>query len=342
MSMFRKIRHRVKMILNFVQCWMVLTVLRSGIAHKKGKDRIIGILLIEHMGDIIACEPIARYVRQKNPDAYIIWFIRREYVDLLTRHPSVDRIMVLHCLSVKESIKRMNLLHQHFDLHFAERYCALCHPHGVPRTNHNVNKIALNNFYSYGNILQAFSTFAGMAPVSGTPQLVLPEISQQAAGDIRAFGKHIVVHCSSNTPEKDWGDDNWKRLIDFVIDQSGCNVVEIGTLSKVIRSSHQKYFNRCGRYSIPDTSEVIRTAELYIGVDSGPAHLANAAGTFGILLMGSYLGFSSYNPYSGGYGSETNAKIIRTEGPVRNLSFELVRDVVENIVHQYTVRSIIK
>ena len=52
--------------------------------------KIIAVGLIEHMGDIVACEPVARHVRLKNPHAYIVWCVRSEYRELIDSHPSID------------------------------------------------------------------------------------------------------------------------------------------------------------------------------------------------------------------------------------------------------------
>ena len=82
--------------------------------------------------------------------------------------------------------------------------------------------------------------------------------------------------------------------------------------------------NLCGQLSILESAEVIRRAKLFIGIDSGPAHLANAVDTPGVILIGSYLGFSKYNPFSGDYGNGKNAKIVYAEGLIVNIEVDEV------------------
>jgi heptosyltransferase-3 len=72
------------------------------------------------------------------------------------------------------------------------------------------------------------------------------------------------------------------------------------------------------------TAEVIRRAALFIGIDSGPAHLANATGTPGIILLGRHAGFESYTPYSAGYADGTLADLVRCDGPAANIEVESV------------------
>ena len=59
-----------------------------------------------------------------------------------------------------------------------------------------------------------------------------------------------------------------------------------------------------GMLSILETAEVIRRAELFVGIDSGPAHLANAVATPGVILIGQYNAFKRFMPYSGLYATE--------------------------------------
>ena len=77
--------------------------------------------------------------------------------------------------------------------------------------------------------------------------------------------------------------------------------------------------NLCGRLSLLETAEVIRRAALFVGVDSGPAHLANAVGTPGVVLLGRYRGFDAYVPYSGGYADGSNATLVRADGPAATI-----------------------
>lgn len=78
---------------------------------------------------------------------------------------------------------------------------------------------------------------------------------------------------------------------------------------------------------------MIRRATLFIGIDSGPAHMANAVGTPGVILIGSYLGFKNYMPFSGSYKSGGKATIIYGNGPVSHISVERVFQAVNNYLN---------
>jgi len=36
-------------------------------------------MLLEHLGDIVACEPVVRHLKEKYPDSYFIWGVKQAY-----------------------------------------------------------------------------------------------------------------------------------------------------------------------------------------------------------------------------------------------------------------------
>ena len=87
------------------------------------------------------------------------------------------------------------------------------------------------------------------------------------------------------------------------------------------------------RLPILQTAEVIRRARFFIGVDSGPAHLANAVQTPGIVLLGRLGKFRQYMPFTGFYaGSSPHVKIVRNLlGAVRDLTLTEVKEATHYI-----------
>ena len=102
----------------------------------------------------------------------------------------------------------------------------------------------------------------------------------------------------------------------------------------MISSAVPLYKSFCGSLSILETAEVIRRAKLFIGIDSGPAHLANAVGTFGVIMFGNYIGFERYNPFSGGYRNGSNAVLLYANGPVEAIQVDSVFVEVEEYLDE--------
>ncbi|MCP6657752.1 hypothetical protein NL521_27855, partial [Klebsiella pneumoniae] len=94
-------------------------------------------------------------------------------------------------------------------------------------------------------------------------------------------------------------------------------VIEVGLQSDLGRSQSEHYIDLCGKLSLLETAEVIRGSKLFVGIDSGPAHIANAVGTYGIILLGQYRAFNCYQPYSGAFADGSMASVIYSKSHVR-------------------------
>jgi len=88
------------------------------------------------------------------------------------------------------------------------------------------------------------------------------------------------------------------------------------------------------RLPILQTAEVIRRASLFVGVDGGPAHLANAVRTPGVVLLGRHGPVRKYTPYTGYYASSSpGVKLVRNlNGNVSELPAAEVMDAARYVV----------
>ena len=337
-NLFHTGRHSAKVILSFTIHFLILMWTRWIIVPRTHRSQLIVVALIEHLGDIVACEPISRRVRQDYPDAYILWMVKKEYRELIDSNPNIDAALQVHCLTEKEILKKSNLFDRLIDLHFSERHCALCPESWAGTADvRTPGAIGLSNFYDYGGILQSIERFAGLPPSDQQPRIYISDGVKRKVDALNLHSMFTVLHCSSNTPEKDWPREKWEALAGHLSREHRCTIIEVGLHPTLDNSGLGSYRNLTGVLSILETAEVIRRAKLFIGIDSGPAHLANAVGTFGIILLGSYLGFKKYVPFSGSYGNGSNASLLHTEGAVVNLPLERV---LESVNAAFQIQSI--
>jgi lipopolysaccharide heptosyltransferase III len=100
-------------------------------------------------------------------------------------------------------------------------------------------------------------------------------------------------------------------------------VVEVG-LTSIIDQNGSTVVNLCGRLTLEGTAQVIREAKLFVGIDSGPSHMANALRCPSLVLLGSYHQFKSYMPYTGYLRENEQEMLIRWPGPSAAIPYELV------------------
>jgi ADP-heptose:LPS heptosyltransferase len=301
---------------------------------------IIG--LIEHMGDIVACEPVSRYIRHKYPDAKISWAVLGAYKELIDTNPNIDETIILECLTDWIKLSKHSKANSQIkivDLHVNYRICSHCR---VPLIKEEGN-LFINAFewLDYGALLEAFSMGAGLPKLSAQPRVYLNEQHRTFVDELQLPAQYCVIHRESNESSKDWPIEQWRQFAQWFEKTIGLAIVEVGTVKNGETSPFiGKSLDLRNRTSILQTAEVIRRARFFIGVDSGPAHLANAVQTPGVILLGKHGVFRQYIPYTAYYASSApEVKIVRNlTGPARLVPMHEVTEAVKYVAHTLDAR----
>jgi heptosyltransferase III len=290
---------------------------------------VIAVSLIEHFGDIVACEPVSRYLKKTYPNCYLIWFVRHPYRELLDTNPYIDAPISVNCLSEWILFIKTGLYDKKVDLHIEERHCAMC-----DKTLRKENKtVTYHTFFLFGGLLTAFSKGANLPLLTDAPNVYITEKVRTTVDELRLPKNIIVVHCAANESFKDWDIKKWEQLFQTVNKfHPDITIVEVGLAPTLSELNLKNYTHQCGNLSLLETAEVIRRANLFIGIDSGPAHLANAVNTFGIILLGSYHIFKTYTPYTGNYATGKNATILRSDTQVSEIDANKVYTAVDQAI----------
>lgn len=306
------------------QAAAVIAELRK-IKRLHGPRPLCGILLVEHIGDIIACEPVISRLRAEHPNAVLVWVTRERYTDLVKHHPLLDAVVTAPSLATIASVVRSGVLDIAIDLHVNKK------PTGVGELLHEKTwgdpSVDCFNYFRQKSILRAFTTAAGLPSFREPPTIYIDAASERKVDSLSLPPGFIVVHATSNEASRDWSTEGWHRLMRFILDEAELPVVEVG-LHSVLDVDHARFRSLCGQLSILETAEVIRRAEFFIGVDSAPAHMANAWHRPALLLFGEYRSERTWCPYDGEYASREDEIILRHPGPLSELS---PNDVIERL-----------
>jgi len=294
---------------------------------KMGSRPLVAIILSEQMGDIIACEPVAREVRRRHPNGYIVWVVRQAYADLVKHHPDLDGYLIEKCPSERMYLLNSGIYDVVYNMHISHRKCKYCPEDPV---NPTADQIGLNfdNYYDRGDLLYIFSQAAGLPALTDEPRMYIPTEVKQRVAALNLPPHAIVIHCQSSHVMRDWPADHWNRLVQWLLDTYPYAIVEIG-LAPVVTSKDGRFYTLCGQLSLLETAQVIGQAGLFVGIDSGPAHMANATGTEGVILLGQLFDFTDYLPYSGRYKRGEGVTILNDFGkPCVELPFNWVQTAV--------------
>ena len=281
----------------------------------KKYSEIILINLTEHMGDVVATEPVARHLRNECPDAFLIWCVNEKFADLVRYNKFLDKVITVSCIAewilLKKFIAPMLKI---YDLHLDGRSCG-----HYKLTNKNKNKtgITIFNYLQFGNLLQVFSKTAGLDKVADmTPQF---HFSNEKNDEVVFPFKYVVFHTLANDVERNWNNDQWNELLVRILERyPDLHIVEIG-LDTAISNASPRYHNLTSKYNLQQIAHIIQRATLFIGVESGFGHFANALGTNSIIMIGYYQQYKNYQVYSGRFAQGKDVTLYYHQGKLSEL-----------------------
>jgi ADP-heptose:LPS heptosyltransferase len=285
---------------------------------------ICGILLVEHMGDIIACEPVTRWARKRYPTSRIVWVTKPAYAELLTSHPDIEAVLTVRSLASVPAIVQSGVFDATIDLHVNSRATDI---EDVRYTKTWGNPaIDTTTYLRERSLIGALSKAAGIEELSGEASLHIPPAAKETIDRLNLPASFVVVHTTSNDPARDWTTEAWQELAAYIVD-AGLHVIEVGTDSRLAASSGVTSY--CGRLRVIESAELIRRARFFIGIDSGPAHMANVWHTPSLILLSRFHGHD-WRPYEGFFVQQSERVLLRHTGHLASLS---VSHVIDRLRH---------
>lgn len=301
-------------------------IVKNKIVAHKGKGALnFYVSCVESFGDIVACEPIARWLKQQAPKSTVHWIVKKQYHDLVAFNPNIDDVIDVDCLSdsidicEKMSKSKNNII---IDCHYDGRICSGTHRVHTNKNNPHINE---KTYFDMGSILETFCMSAGMPVLKSAPEFHLKQ--DVLISDILPK-QYIVMHCKSAEKIKDWSDEKWNKLASDLM-HKGYHIVEIG-MQKTIKSNSHKYHNLTHITDFQELAKVISGAMLFTSVDSGFAHIANCFKIPSCIIMGKYKTFDYPMPYTG-FLRDNKEKYIMFANHAPASTIE-EKDVLDNVL----------
>lgn len=282
-------------------------------------DRIL-VTRTDRIGDLLVSTPVFKALRERFPKAWIGAVIFQENRELLEGNPYLDEVILYD----KKGSEKNALGHLAFALRLRKKnYQAVIHLHathrmhqaaflaGIPvrigwaRKSPALLTHAIPDVKSEGLRHEAEYNFE-LLKILGVdlPQVLelyapnLPKHEASLAELTAALGMSperpwILINPSSSCPSKMWPASKFAKLISAMEKKYSAAVGLIGgprdrALARRIleEAGSLKAFDLTGRLSLGTLSCLIRKAALLVSNDSGPVHLASAAGTPVVSIFG--------------------------------------------------------
>mgnify|MGYP000954094684 CR=1 FL=1 len=118
----------------------------------------------------------------------------------------------------------------------------------------------------------------------------LSDAAQHAWENVAGTGPCIALHAAARTPAKTWPAAHWRELIALLHDRLDARLLLLGgeadrQFNRLLVADCDLPLDAAGKFSIAESAALIAQADLLVGVDSGPAHLARAVGTPVVTIM---------------------------------------------------------
>ena len=291
------------------------------------EDNALFIMLAEHLGDILANEPVSRYIKWKHPDRPLYWVVERRFRDVVRYNPFLSGYIEVD--SLKECIKLSR------DLKGSQKIINLFFDGRTDRIDNpkyfwyaRDNGIGFGNFYANDCLLSSMSLAAGLDRLMLAPRFWEdPEYSSMSANDIweksgisAAIGnghldnkksKVILLHTKSNDQERDWTAEKFNELTEKILKKyPGAVIAELGMMP-IVKANSERFITLEGVNNLHLIYQIIKRADLLIGIDSSFMHMANASGTRSVVIMGCLNNFSCHCPYSGRFWNGDGITFVR-------------------------------
>jgi heptosyltransferase-1 len=284
-------------------------------SHADDAPRIL-ITRLSALGDCVLTLPLVCALRKHFPRAVLTWAVEPLSASLLSRHPAIDRLVVVPKGWLKSPhiirVLRDRLLSFRFDwvldpqsltkssllgwFSGARRRVGFARPQGrelAPWVN--------NERIDRGSAHIVDASLRLLAPLGITTAEVrfdLPSLAQadslvdQFVHDACLSGGYAVVNSAASWKSKQWPADRFGRVARYLGEQHELPTVVAWAGSREAAIA-QQIISKSGGHaieapatSLPQLATLMRRARLVIGSDTGPLHLAAAVGTPCIGLYG--------------------------------------------------------
>ena len=273
-----------------------------------------------HLGDCIMGLPMINETREAYPGAQISVLVPEHLAELFYSNPGVDEILtipmqyvhgLMAVMKIKDIIAPHNFdvgyilppsfgaasgfklagVHERIGYVADGRRLLLTKPLPLPAPLNSEHRSTV-----YFNLLRRGS---GAEIEYVKPKIFLADTDQARSRDLlESFdigpeNRYAVVAFRAVAESRRWGSERYMDLIEELIDRFNLSVVLVGSNDDqktgdemVTMLDDDRVVNLAGKTSLRELAALCATAKVFIGNDSGPAHLAAAVGAPIVVLSG--------------------------------------------------------
>jgi heptosyltransferase-3 len=244
----------------------------------------IAILRLRSLGDCVLTTPALDILKRFRPDLHLAVFVENRFREIFEGNPGLAELAALRrfrpqlCLNLHggtRSAWMTELSGARYRAgfgHFRQQFVYNVH---IPRAQ---EILQVERKVHTAEHLASASFFLG-APVCEIPRARL--VPGRAAA-VAIQPRSAIIHALAATLEKTWGPANFLAVADHLA-HSGVSPVFIGGAGDDLTPFHRY---RTVQSSLSNLKSLLASAALFVGNDSGPAHMAAAFALPSVVIFG--------------------------------------------------------
>ncbi len=289
---------------------------------------------LRYIGDVLLTTPAIRLLRKSYPDAHITMVVNKGTEDVLRHNPHLNRVLTIDRAKIKNAPLTQVLRHEwnclkemrkvrydvSVDFFSGERAAYLSALCGVPlrigfqgkrrfgRLLYNKKVRRPDRAHMVQWCLLLLKEGLGLETTDTALELHTAAPDEQYALDW--LGRHglaerefVALHTGARYARGGWSARNWAQLCDAIQTELGLRAMIVGAASEIaaIREigslAKTPVLSAAGQTTVLQLAALLKRAQAFVGVDSGPMHIATAIGTPVVSLFSAASDPSMWGPW---------------------------------------------
>jgi heptosyltransferase-2 len=276
------------------------------------------IIRLGSLGDIILTTPVIKALKERYPDTVVDFLVKKEYHDLLSVNPHLNRIITLDSNGVHKGLNGLLKISKELR---AGGYTHVIDLHGNLRSRMITSLLPGANTLRYDKqvvkrrlLLSGFKVktrhtvgayLDALLPLGIGIHKHLPNPSIYISKDEEEGAKRFLAQAGvseaevlvgiapgAKWPTKRWMEDGFIDVSRKAINELGAGILIFGgpdeaDLSKRVATGiGNKAISVAGVAGLKETAALIKRCKVFVSNDSGPMHIATAVGTPVVAIFG--------------------------------------------------------
>lgn len=292
------------------------------------------IIRLGSLGDIILTTPVIRALKERHPDAVVDFLVKKEYHDLLSANPHLNRVITLDSkglhkgltglLEISKELRVGGYTHL-IDLHgnLRSRIISRLLP-GSKTLRYDKQALKRRLLLSGFKVATRHTVDAYLAALNplvecgtrnaecGFPKIY---ISKEEQDRVDLFlsktgipGSETIIGISPGAKwqTKRWMEDSFIEVGRRSVKELGAKVIvfggpdEIELCERVAAGIGKEALSVAGKVGLKETAALINRCKVFVSNDSGPMHIATAVGTPVVAIFGPTVQGFGFSPLGKG------------------------------------------